>query len=89
MMNNLKDLEKFLKLCRKMGVQSIRHGDTEVHLGEMPAAVETAARTQSKILPSYPPGGITPDTRIITDELTPEQLLMWSVDDPTELEGDV
>jgi hypothetical protein len=81
MIKDLKNLKKFLQLCRQQGVQSIRCGDIEVHLGEMPQQT----RISRQVLPeqimqsaAYAPGGITADTKILTDELTPEQLLFYS-----------
>lgn len=81
MINNLKELKKFLQLCREQGVESIKFGDTEVHLGAMPyKAPKTSNTMPYKATPvtTFAPGGITDDTSILTDELTPEQLLYWS-----------
>jgi hypothetical protein len=36
MIENLKDLERLLKLCRKQGVTEIKLNDVEFKLGEMP-----------------------------------------------------
>ena len=78
---NLKELKKFLQLCRDQGVDSIRYEGIEVHLGPMPykaPRINKKALTEAVTTKSYAPGGITADTKILTDELTPEQMLFWS-----------
>lgn len=80
-LETLQDVEKLLKLCRKLGVESVRVGeyDTEFKLGPAPQAAASkraAAKVQHQIIA---PGGITDTTPIETTELTPDQLLMWSV----------
>jgi hypothetical protein len=60
---DLKELEKFLKICRKQGVTDITWNGVTVKFGDLPArkqgAVEEPADEES-------------------DELTPEQLLFYS-----------
>jgi hypothetical protein len=73
----LKDLEKLIKLCRKTGVSAITVDGIELSL----SAQEKPTRTKSnKVVPgtlledTFDPGQIeTPD------QLTEEQLMMWSV----------
>lgn len=73
---DLKALQKVITLCRKTGVQSIKIDNIEFHLGEEPIK---HTNSQSKEAPTaITPGGITENTKIITDELTAEQLLFYS-----------
>lgn len=87
MLKSLKDLEKAIKLCRKLGVESIRIDGVEFHLG---VQVQTfTPRKQPKVEATLPgmtaPGGITEDMIIPTTPshlaatLTEEQLLFYSV----------
>lgn len=81
----IKDLEKIMKLCLKLGVTAIKVGNVEFGLPEHPKAIKAIAEdifpeAQVKV-PKF--NGIAakevgPD-KIDTDELTPEQLLNWSV----------
>lgn len=79
--NNLKDLEKLISLCRKTGVDTIKVDNIELKLGELPYKVPKTtkqpplAQTDPLV---YTPGGITEQTSIQTDSLTEEQLLYWS-----------
>lgn len=74
---NLKELQKLIKLCRAEGIESIRIDGIEMHLGvkeiKQPKTTKTLL-TESLVTP----GGITESTKILTDELTPEQLLYYS-----------
>lgn len=67
MISNIKDLEAFLKLCRKQGVTEIKFEGVSVIFGE---------------LPSKPRRGEDEDKEIQTDEPTPEQLAFYSVGIP-------
>lgn len=82
MVKDLKQLKKFLQLCREQGVDSIRFEGVEVHLGAMPYKASKTSNTMphkaTPVSTTYAPGGITDDTSILTDELTPDQLLFWS-----------
>lgn len=79
MIKDLKDLKKILKLCRSEGIAVIKIGDIEVHLGPEPLKKAQTSPNASVSPYSYPPNAITEDTRIeLPDELTEEQLLMWS-----------
>lgn len=74
---SLKELEKLLKLCRKQGVESLRYNDIELHLGPMPTS---PAKRQRKVTQQPIPGAEAfsmPDIDT-PDELTEEQMLMWS-----------
>lgn len=77
---NLKELQQLIQLCRKTGVESIKVDNIELHLGVQP----TIRKRQTVARPStsqYAPGGITEDVRITTDGLTDEQLLFYSAQD--------
>jgi hypothetical protein len=88
---DLKDLQKIIQLCRKTGVESIKIDNVEFHLGALPKATK---RNKNIDLEAFPESNIkipqfTPVTTeetsttdvIATDELTDEQLLMWSAQD--------
>lgn len=63
MISDLKEFEKFLKLCRKQGVTEVTFAGVFVKLGDMP--VKGSADDGDEIIP--------------TDELTPEQLMFYAV----------
>jgi len=81
-LENIKDLQKVIQLCRKSGVDSIRIDNVEFHLGPKPMRYSNKALKLEEST-TYAPGGITADTQVpvppMPDELTEEQLLMWSV----------
>lgn len=83
-MTELKDLKKLILLCRQQGVQSIRFNGVELHLNELPQAIDK--RKYPDLSPSMPiiPGGVSEHTKIVTDELTDEQLLFYSSSDNQE-----
>lgn len=58
----LKELDKFLKICRKQGVSEIVHEGISVKFGDLP--VRRDANEQI-------------DDEIDTDGLTPEQLMFY------------
>lgn len=73
--DSLKDLEKLVKLCRKVGIDAIKIDNIEFALAHQPTKLKATTIAPA----AYAPGGITEDTRIdMPDELTQEQLLMWS-----------
>lgn len=79
--DNLKELQKVIKACRSLGVQSIKIDNVEFHLGDLPApsqAQRTSQAVVQDVINTIAPGGITADTKILTDELTPDQLLFYS-----------
>lgn len=63
MISDLKDFEKFLKLCRKQGVTEVTFAGTSVKLGDLP--LKANQEEGDEIIP--------------TDELTPEQLMFYAV----------
>lgn len=81
---NAKDLGKLIALCRKQGIKSIKIDGIELELGEEPVKASTARSVNQPqaedTIPSWTPGGIGPDTKILTDELSPDQLLFYSAD---------
>lgn len=64
MPTDLKEFEKFLKICRKQGVSDVSYEGMSVKFGEMPAK----ALTQ------------TEDEEIPADSPTPEQMMFYAVD---------
>lgn len=70
MIENLKELEKLLKLCRKQGVTEINLNGIAVKLGELPfdsTNVKNLAEEVGDKYQNFPDG-----------ELTPEQLMFYS-----------
>lgn len=63
MLSDLKEFEKFLKICRKQGVTDVTFSGVSVKLGDLPAKFNDT--DQSDEIP--------------TDELTPEQLMFYAV----------
>lgn len=83
---SLKELQKVIKTCRALGVQSIKIDNVEFHLGDIPSPVIPKVFRSNETIPTITPGGITEDVKIITDELTPDQLLFYSAVGNTEYE---
>lgn len=80
MIENLKDLERLLKLCRKQGVTDIKLGTVELKLGNLPREEAPAEHDPKNPLANFPVG-----------ELTPEQLMFYSAggkpeDDPENVQ---
>jgi hypothetical protein len=73
---DLKHLDKIIALCRKRGVTKITMGDITLELGD--SAPETKRAKKSDY--SLPTGDDTIDS---PDSLTQEQLLNWSIMDPS------
>ncbi len=68
MIENLKDLEKLFKLCRKHGITEIDLSRTSFKLGDLPTKEENQlAETETDPYSNFPTG-----------ELTPEQLMFYS-----------
>ncbi len=68
-----KELQKLIKIMRAEGVDKIKVDGIEIELGLAPVKPTKAKQTQVS-------AGITEDTKIeLPQELTEEQLLMWSV----------
>jgi hypothetical protein len=78
-LENLKDLEKAIKLCRKLGVETLRIDTVEIKLGDEPKT-ELGQQLVKGLQEAntYAPGIITEDSKIETTELTEEQLLFYS-----------
>lgn len=68
MIQNLKDLERFFKLCRKLGVQKADLNSLSFEFGELPVerSVDSGAELADPFA-NFPQG-----------ELTPEQLMFYS-----------
>lgn len=77
---NLKDLQKLIQLCRKLGVDAFEVGDIKMNLG--PEPIKYKASPKQTVQAALAPGGITEDTKIETDVLTAEQMLFWSSQGP-------
>ncbi len=71
---DVKDLQKVIELCRKEGVDKIKVDGIYIELGTAPIPT-TKKQTTPQISV-----GITEDTKVdLPQELTPEQLLFYSV----------
>lgn len=66
MIENLKDLERLLKLCRKQGVQELSLGTVTLKLGDLPTSREPVADTDE----SEDPFADFPDGPLTNEELT-------------------
>ena len=64
MITDLKELEKFFKICRKQGVTEITFQGTCVKFGELPSRVEAPAESDE----------------IPTDSLTPDELIYYAIE---------
>ncbi len=88
----LNDLKKIVQLCRKQGVQSLSLGTLVLHLGPAPRQASKPIDYSSDIpeskvqIPKFT-GEISAPEPVSTDELTAEQLLMWSVGGTAAIEG--
>jgi hypothetical protein len=81
---SLKDLAKLIALCRKTGVESIRVDGVELHLGPESTRKVTSKPQKStgKVTQKQPENPTIDD--ILSDGLSPEQMLMWSVTPATD-----
>lgn len=70
MIQNLKDLEKLLKLLRKQGVIDFKHGEISLKLGDLPYEQKTVQLEEEELVNPYAnfPEGM----------LTPQQLMFYS-----------
>ena len=88
---SIKDLEKVIKVCRRLGVEAIEIGEIKFNLGAEPKSkmgIVSAANDfpeASIKIPQYTPQA-SPEVQgvIKTDELTPDQLLFYSAVDETQ-----
>lgn len=74
--DNLKQLQQLIKLCRQTGIEAIEVDGIKMNLGPTPVIY----KAEKKQLPetTIAPGGITEDIQIPTNGLTEEQLLYYS-----------
>lgn len=83
---SIKDLEKIIRSCRKLGVEIIKIGDIEIVLDKSFKVTKSVAIRKSNIEGVPLPGGIDETTKIeVPDIATPdmpteEQLLFGSSD---------
>lgn len=74
----LKDLEKLIKKCRSLGVQSIKVDNVEFHLSDAPTR-QVSRQFTAKQYVADTFGEVNESTKIETpDELTEDQLLFYS-----------
>lgn len=76
---NLKQLQKLIQLCRKTGVEAIEVDNIKMNLGPVPKTV--IHKQQSIAISSFNQDGITAETQIPTTGLTDDQLLFYSSQD--------
>jgi hypothetical protein len=84
--DSLKDLEKLAKLCRKVGINTIKVGEIEFHLGVEPYKAQkeddsfvTDPLARASIpMPNIEYNDPEPDKIASPDELTEEQLMHYS-----------
>jgi len=78
--NSIKELQALIKMLKKEGVDAIKIDNLEFCIiQKAPQASRKSTRmVNSAAYTPLAPGGIQEDTRIITDELTEDQLLHWS-----------
>lgn len=81
---SLKDLEKLVKLCRKLGIDKIEVDGVKFELGTNPTTYRRQANKNNSLIAeeTFIPGGVDATTSIPdaidTDSLTDEQLLYYS-----------
>ncbi len=63
MLNDLKDFEKFLKICRKQGVSDVTFAGVSVKLGDLPTRGSEQAESDE----------------IPTDEPSPDEMIFYAV----------
>jgi hypothetical protein len=62
LVENLKDLEKLLRLCRKQGVSLIEWGGVKLTLGDLPPSPAISQPVEEpSLLESLPEGFLTPE----------------------------
>lgn len=75
---NLKDLKKLIQLCRTTGVEAIELGTLKMNLGPTPVIYKQYKTKPIEVTTQTTLGEIDENVKIPTDQLTEEQLLMWS-----------
>ena len=68
---DLKELEKLIKLCRRTGIDTISVDGITFSLGTQPQQLGASTKLNAGSF-------VTEDTKILTSELTPEQLMFYS-----------
>ena len=77
-MNQIKDLQKLLKLLRAHGVVEFKQDGLELKFGSLPT--ESRQITTAGYAQTILPGGIDESVPVPAPELTEEQLLFFSSD---------
>lgn len=79
---NIKQLQALIKLCRTTGVEAIEVDGIKMNLGAAPTVIykqhKTSTKSAEEIIETIAPGGITEEVKIPTNGLTEEQLLFYS-----------
>lgn len=77
---DLTELKAVVQACRKLGVESIKIGHIEFHLGAPQSKAIRRAKATTPTESAYVPGAgtITSEVKVNTDELTEEQLMYYS-----------
>jgi hypothetical protein len=88
---NLKDFKALVKACRSLGVDAIKVDGLEIALGKEPVkrsnkVVDEAVFPEASIQVPRFTGEITEPEKPATDEMTAEQLLMWSAQSHEEIQ---
>lgn len=85
---NLKELQKLIRLCRRTGVLSIKMEGVELTLSEETPA---PAKPRGKSATKSTEASVSPrDKTELEGELSPEELMFWSVNYvPEDEEGKV
>lgn len=65
MLDDLKELDKFFKICRKQGVTEITFDSISVKFGDLPSKNVVSEE----------------DSDLLSESLTPEQLMFYAVQD--------
>lgn len=83
---NLKDLQKLIQLCRKTGIEAIEVDNVKINLGPAPIILQKQPKfvKPQETFEVHTPGGITEEIQIPTNGLTEEQLLYYSSQGPTD-----
>lgn len=86
MINDLKDLQKLLKLCRAQGITDFKMNGLEIKFGDLPITQRALSDMPSDEDATNPYGNFP------QGELTPEQLMFYSSggkpeDDPANKEA--
>lgn len=83
--STLKELEQLLKLCRRMGVETMTVNDMTFKLGDEPVKPVSASKKAQQMPEVNVPFQGLPNTieakneKILNDTLSEEQLLFYSV----------